>query len=96
MRENVRRIPLDGAVNFRDLGGYLNAQGQPLKWGLLFRSDSLAALSDSDLAAISQLRLRNIFDLRHQHERQNNPNRIGSDWHAQVTPSDFILPAQSS
>ena len=71
-----RRLPLRGAVNFRDLGGYPAADGRRLKWGLLFRADSLAELSDEDLPLVQALGLRQLFDLRHESERQQRPNRL--------------------
>lgn len=76
----LRRFDLSGAVNFRDLGGYVGSDGRKVRWGQLFRSDSLADLSDEDVARIGPLKLRSIFDLRHQHERSERPNRLGDDW----------------
>ena len=43
-----RLIDLPGCVNFRDLGGYPAAGGRRVRWGVVFRSDSLAALTESD------------------------------------------------
>ena len=71
----LRHLPLQGAVNFRDLGGYHTVDGRRLKWKHLYRSDSLAELSDADLAVVSGLKLRNLCDLRHQDERDKKPNR---------------------
>ena len=71
-----RRIPLDGAVNFRDLGGYIGADGRAVKWGRVFRSDHLADLSDADLATLQGLGVRHICDLRRDAERDSFPNRL--------------------
>jgi protein-tyrosine phosphatase len=71
-----RYIHLDGAANFRDVGGYFTADGRRVAWGRLFRSDSLADLSDNDLKRIGTLRLRTVFDLRHENERQHKPDRL--------------------
>eukprot|EP00456_Euglypha_rotunda_P004952 TRINITY_DN10837_c0_g1_i4.p2 TRINITY_DN10837_c0_g1~~TRINITY_DN10837_c0_g1_i4.p2 ORF type:complete len:262 (-),score=49.54 TRINITY_DN10837_c0_g1_i4:528-1313(-) len=73
--EQVRRLPLSGAVNFRDLGGYSNADGRRTRWGRLFRSDQLAELSDTDLEVLSSLGLRTLCDLRGEPERLHKPNR---------------------
>ncbi len=70
-----RRIPLDGAVNFRDLGGYETADGRRLRWGRVFRSDSLAELSAADLARLEALGLRTVCDFRGEPERMHKPNR---------------------
>jgi protein-tyrosine phosphatase len=58
------RLPLEGAFNFRDLGGYPTDDGQRTRTGRLFRSDGLQALSDADVRALRQLGLRTVIDLR--------------------------------
>ena len=40
-----RRLRLDGPVNFRDIGGYSTADGRSVRWGRVFRSDSLETLT---------------------------------------------------
>jgi protein-tyrosine phosphatase len=37
-----RLLPLEGASNLRDLGGWRGHQGRALRHGVLFRSDALA------------------------------------------------------
>ncbi|MBW2092739.1 MAG: tyrosine-protein phosphatase, partial [Deltaproteobacteria bacterium] len=37
-----RRVNLKGSINFRDLGGYETRDGRRIKWGHIYRSDSLA------------------------------------------------------
>ncbi|WP_346010629.1 tyrosine-protein phosphatase [Streptomyces sp. SID5910] len=60
----VRRIVLQGAVNVRDLGGYRTGQGRQVRYGQVFRADSLGELTDADLAKLSALRLRTVVDFR--------------------------------
>ena len=69
MTESDRRLPLDGATNFRDLGGYRGRDQRPLRWRRLFRSDHLAHLSDADRRALAQLGVRRAFDFRGVQER---------------------------
>jgi protein-tyrosine phosphatase len=69
-----RRVSLEGAVNFRDLGGYPTASGGWTRWGLLFRSSSLHKLTADDLAAFDELGVRTVFDLRRDDERARRPN----------------------
>ena len=38
----MRHIEFEGPVNFRDVGGYQNADGQTVRWGAVYRSDTLA------------------------------------------------------
>lgn len=70
-----RRLPLDGATNFRDLGGYVGADGRRLRWGQVFRADHLGDLSQRDLEAVSALGLRTVCDLRAEVERAQRPDR---------------------
>ena len=44
-----RQIKLEGVSNFRDLGGYEATDGRMVKWRTIFRSDTLAALTDADM-----------------------------------------------
>jgi protein-tyrosine phosphatase len=79
MEENgERRLPFDGAVNFRDLGGYEVGQGRRTRWRCLYRSDSLADLTEGDLARLSGLNLHGLIDFRMPQERQSHPNRLPS------------------
>ena len=51
-----RLIPLKQAMNFRDLGGYQNRQGKSVRWGRVFRADSLSYLDDHDRSILKELR----------------------------------------
>ncbi len=59
-----RRIPLAGAANFRDLGGYPTQDGRRVRWRRLFRSDRLAELSPADVDVLRELGITTVFDLR--------------------------------
>ena len=65
-----RHIPLNGASNFRDLGGYVGHMGRPVKWRKIFRSDHLANLSPDDLKQIQSLGVKRSFDFRGVQESQ--------------------------
>jgi protein-tyrosine phosphatase len=67
-----RHIPLDETVNFRDVGGYVGDGGRRIRWRTLFRSDGLSHLSKADTAAISELGLASVFDLRSGQEMAHN------------------------
>jgi len=71
-----RRVRLQGSVNFRDLGGYETADGRRVKWGHIFRSDSLARLTDNDLERLRRLGLKVVCDLRSPNEAANQPDRL--------------------
>ena len=51
---HLRRIPLDGCVNFRDLGGYASSLGGTTKWGVLYRADSLHRLNSADAEVVPE------------------------------------------
>jgi protein tyrosine/serine phosphatase len=59
-----RHVELEGAWNFRDLGGYMSADGRMVRWRRLFRADGLDRLTDADLSRVSTLGLRTVVDLR--------------------------------
>lgn len=70
-----RRLPLEGALNFRDLGGYTTSDGRRVRWGTLFRADSLGGLTNDDLRYLSALDIRLICDFRSAQERSDDPSR---------------------
>ncbi|HEY3842835.1 MAG TPA: tyrosine-protein phosphatase [Acidimicrobiales bacterium] len=63
-----RLIALEGAVNFRDLGGYATTDGQRTRWRVLFRADGLSELTEPDRAVLRQLGIRTVVDLRSGYE----------------------------
>lgn len=71
-----RRLRLQGAVNFRDLGGYQTQDGNYLKWGRVFRSDGLSRLRDKDLSVFQTIGIRQVFDFRSPAEVAAAPNRL--------------------
>ena len=74
-----RRLPLEGARNFRDAGGYATRDGRRVRWGRLYRSDHLAGLSDADRGFLASLGLGLVCDFRTDAERETRPSRLGAD-----------------
>lgn len=70
-----RVLPLEGAVNFRDLGGYRTHDDKHTRWGRLFRSGMLAQLTDRDTRYLEALGFRLICDLRLPEEAAQHPDR---------------------
>jgi hypothetical protein len=64
MELRQRLVPLDGAFNFRDLGGYPSRDGRVTRWGRLFRSDTLHELTGRDIDTLRSMGLSTIVDLR--------------------------------
>lgn len=71
-----RRVPLDGAVNFRDIGGYRTADGREVKWGKLFRSDGLSRLTKNDHQVMLHLNISRIIDFRTPSEVAQAPDNL--------------------
>src|SRR5262249_1245735 len=68
---------IDGAVNLRDFGGYRTDDGNRVRHGLLFRSGSTHGISHDGLARIAdELRIRTVFDLRTERERERGLSRF--------------------
>ena len=59
-----RNVPLQGGVNFRDLGGYATTDGRRVDWGRLFRSGHLSNLTGDDKDCVASLDIRTVCDLR--------------------------------
>ena len=71
-----RKLPLEGPRNFRDLGGYPTRDGRRVRWGQIFRADSLAELTDPDIAYLGRIGLARVIDLRGELEVSERPNRL--------------------
>ncbi len=67
------RSLLDGASNFRDLGGYPTVDGRVVRMGMLFRSGALHALTDADHDRLRALGVRVAVDLRPPEEQAAEP-----------------------
>lgn len=66
IEQTQRDLMLTGAPNFRDLGGYINADGIQIEWGQIYRSGDLATLTDADSIIVNGLGLNMIMDIREQ------------------------------
>lgn len=69
-----RLLPLAGAYNLRDLGGYKAAGNKQVKWRTLFRSDELGKVTEADLDYLTLLPLRTVIDFRGEKERNATPD----------------------
>jgi protein-tyrosine phosphatase len=74
-----RSLTLAGAVNLRDFGGYATADGHQVKRHRLYRSGTLAHLSDDAQKAFADLGIGLICDLRHPDEREEEPTALPQD-----------------
>ena len=65
----ARHLNLEGASNFRDLGGYAARDGRKVRWRQIFRSNHLGHVTDADIAILRSLGVRSAFDFRGTEER---------------------------
>ena len=80
-----RIIFLEGARNFRDLGGYVAAEGKSVVWGALYRSDTLDHITEPDVARLSKLALAAVVDFRTPMEKSASAKSV-------PTPAEVALP----
>ena len=73
-----REVKLQGAINFRDLGGYETKDGRHVKWGKIYRSAALNNLTAGDLQKLQGLSLSVIADFRGPYEVKVAPDRLPS------------------
>lgn len=77
--ENIlqeRLLPLEGAYNVRDLGGYPAPGGKTVKWGKVFRSGDLSKLTSNDKQLLENIGIKTIVDFRSEQERTREPHRL--------------------
>ena len=70
-----RILPLEGAFNFRDVGGLKNREGKTVVLKKLYRGDDMNKLTENDLALLSAMPIRTIVDFRDTPEIKNSPDQ---------------------
>jgi protein-tyrosine phosphatase len=88
---SIRRLPLEGAKNFRDLGGYRALDGRYVRWGLVYRSNHLVNLTARDSEYLNTLGIRLVCDVRSDGERARAPDH----WTGNA-PEFFSVPIGSN
>ena len=71
-----RHIPIPGAHNVRDLGGYRTAGGAIIPWRRFIRADSLHRIDDTGIDRLMREGLRTVIDLRSPAEAADAPNPL--------------------
>jgi protein-tyrosine phosphatase len=88
-RHPDRALRLQGATNFRDLGGYPGHGGRPLRWRRLFRSDHLGNLTPADCSTLAGFGLERSFDFRGRSESASRPYKLSGvrQYHLSIEPT---------
>jgi protein-tyrosine phosphatase len=74
-----RIVELEGAVNFRDFGGYHTTGGARVREGLLFRSGTMAGLTERGIRDFEALGIGVVCDLRRAAEYEEEPTPLPHD-----------------
>lgn len=92
-QQRSRKLDVPGTTNFRDLGGYETTDGRRVKWGLVYRSDSLSGVAAGTAKTVLQDRLRvhNAFDLRKPGELADKPYDFAGITHHVVSSDPSLL-----
>jgi protein-tyrosine phosphatase len=69
-----RLLPMEGAYNVRDMGGYKTAEGKTVKWGKAFRSGNLNLLSINDTLYLENIGIKTVVDFRTALEKTTAPD----------------------
>lgn len=69
-------LPLSGALNVRDLGGYSTNDGRQTRWRKLIRAGELANLTTEDQHRLLDSDISCIVDLRSEAEIKLAPDRV--------------------
>jgi protein-tyrosine phosphatase len=73
---SLRHVPLQGAINFRDLGGYSTSDGRHVKWKTIYRSADISKLTPADLDTLQARHVWYDVDLRGVAESAKAPDKI--------------------
>lgn len=76
---NWSRLPLEGAHNVRELGGYPAGDGCQTHYHRFLRSDGLSELTEADRAFLHAYGVRLVLDLRDPSEVEERPDLLLGD-----------------
>ena len=76
-QEPRRRIEIEGAYNFRDIGGYKTSDGRMTRWQSFLRADNVSTLPQhSQDTLVSTYGVRTVIDLRRRDEIDGQPDNV--------------------
>lgn len=74
--DTTRAVPVAGATNFRQLGGYETRQGTHVKWNKIFRSGEISKLTNDDMALLKAKHISHVVDFRGNDEVAKAKDRL--------------------
>ena len=77
-----REVALEGAVNFRDLGGYATIDYRRIAMGRIYRAGDISKLTDADMEELKRRKIYTVVDFRDENEVAHAPDRLlpGADY----------------
>ncbi len=81
-------VPLEGGVNFRDLGGNAVADGRRIKQGLLYRAGSLDNLTEQDTHFLNSIPVKHVLDYRDEEEVEAQPDILWANCEYHHVPAN--------
>ncbi len=69
-------VPLEGAMNVRDIGGWITRDDHRIRIGALYRGDRLCNLTEDDLDELADRGIRTVIDFRASDEIERDPSRL--------------------
>ena len=72
----ARLVPVEGAINLRDVGGYATQDGKHVKWGRIYRSAAIDQLTDADMDTLAKRNIYSVVDFRGYEESAKAPDRL--------------------
>ena len=71
-----RELSLEGALNFRDLGGYLTTDYRRISMGRIYRAGDISKLTDRDMEEMKRRKIYTVIDFRGGDEVSAAPDRL--------------------
>lgn len=72
----TRLVHMQGALNFRDAGGYKTKDGKSVVAGRVFRSADISKLTDTDMQVMAGKHIRTVVDFRGMREAAAAPDKL--------------------
>lgn len=80
----TRLVHVQGALNFRDAGGYKTKDGKTVATGRVFRSADISKLTDEDLQVVAGKHIHTVIDFRGVKESAAAPDKL-------LPATDYLL-----
>ncbi len=87
-----RVVPVQGAYNFRDIGGYKTKEGHTVIPRKIYRAADISKLTDKDLELLTERNIHHVIDFRGTQEAAAAPDRLwtGAEYTLCPAGSDHV------